>query len=282
MRHFLRNLRKCFPKNGFLLGLCSAVSAGGLFFVFGKGWSEHPLATVLYTFSAYTLTACILWFIPCVPLWRSRLQAVPLVVRWRTDRCFKKKVSLHISLYVGLLLVAYKTMIGLCYQSVWFIAMAFYYAVLSLQRGLILNAEFGRAKAIRQSTVHGICGWLMLLLSMSVLAMRLLLLRNGDRIVYPGHMIYAVALYAFYSLTMAVLQAVRRGSNDTFPAAYRYVHLVSALVSILFLQAALLSEFSQDAILAGYFNMATGIAVALFTLVLGIYMIVCRPSEPVT
>jgi len=279
MRQFLPALRRCFTKNGFLLGLLVLVSAGGLFFVFWMGWSMHPLAPVLYALSAYTLAAGILYVISHLPAWRCWVQSRAAVQHWRENPQFRRHVRLYRSFWIGLLLVCYKLIAGLRYRSSWLIAMAFYYSVLSVQRGLLLCAERGNAGRLREDSAFVACGWLMLLLAMAIFGMRVLLFRDGERIVYPGHMIYAVALYSFYSMTMAILHTVRRRSRDIMPKAYRRIHLITAMVSLLFLQTALLSAFSDNAAAASYANLATGSAVAWITMILGISMIVRRSAK---
>jgi len=279
MQRFLSVLRKLLDPNGILLSLFCLVSAGGLFYVFANELSEHPLAIAAYVFSAYTLTAVVLRCICWMPKLRAGISAFPSVQRLSKDPARRRRYSLQRSFWIGLLLVSYKAIAGIYYQSAWFMAMAFYYAVLSVQRGLLLRVRMTCRKPIRAAAAAGACGWLMLLLSMAILGMRVLLFRDGERIVYPGHMIYAVALYAFYNATVAVVHLIRREKRDLLLLTRQRIHAASALVSMLFLQAALLAAFSEDIAAASYANLATGSVVALSTLVLGVYMIVNRSEE---
>ena len=87
-------------------------------------------------------------------------------------------------------------------------------------------------------------------------------------------MVIAFAAYAFYKITMAILGVIKSQKQaDLTLRAVRNVSLADALVSIFSLQTALLFSYGAG---GGYAaaNMATGSAVCLLTIAMGIKMIV--------
>mgnify|MGYP003314828756 CR=1 FL=1 len=98
-------------------------------------------------------------------------------------------------------------------------------------------------------------------------------LNNYETIIY---LIFAFATYAFYSFIMAVVNVVRYRKlvNPIFSAA-KMLSLASAMVSMLALQTAMLTEFSgiEQEIFARNMNFVTGSAVCLLIFGMAVWMI---------
>ena len=95
------------------------------------------------------------------------------------------------------------------------------------------------------------------------------------RLLFPGA---AVALYTFYTTIMAVVNLVRdRKSGSPVMAAARGVNLAAALVSMLSLETAMLTQFndgSKDAFFRRAMIGSTGGAVCVLVTVMGLYMVI--------
>ena len=92
---------------------------------------------------------------------------------------------------------------------------------------------------------------------------------------YAGWTIFAYAAYAFYKITMSVINLFRAKKQDDLTVqAVRNINLTDAAVSILALQTALLASFQTDEVNISLFNTLTGIAVSAVSVTLGIVMIV--------
>ncbi len=98
---------------------------------------------------------------------------------------------------------------------------------------------------------------------------------HRDRIVYPGYTIYAAATYTFYMLTLAIINVVKfKKLGSPLLSAAKAMNLVSALVSILGLQNALISKFSTGG--AEYrqlMNTLTGTGLYIAVIVISLYML---------
>jgi divalent metal cation (Fe/Co/Zn/Cd) transporter len=92
---------------------------------------------------------------------------------------------------------------------------------------------------------------------------------------YMGWTIFAYAAYAFYKITMSIVTLIKAHKQDDLTVrAIRNINLVDALVSILALQTALLTMFSEGATNISLFNTLTGTVVSFASIGIGIYMIV--------
>lgn len=95
------------------------------------------------------------------------------------------------------------------------------------------------------------------------------------RLLFPGA---AVVLYTFYTTIMAVVNLVRdRKSGSPVMAAARGVNLAAALVSMLSLETAMLTQFndgSKGALFRRAMIGSTGGAVCVLVTVMGLYMVI--------
>lgn len=95
------------------------------------------------------------------------------------------------------------------------------------------------------------------------------------RLLFPGAV---VALYTFYTTIMEVVNLVRdRKSGSPVMAAARGVNLAAALVSMLSLETAMLTQFndgSKGALFRRAMIGSTGGAVCVLVTVMGLYMVI--------
>lgn len=170
--------------------------------------------------------------------------------------------------------------------SVWYGALASYYILLALLRGGILyhHVKSGRLleteapcqTALRRAKTYRFCGILLLLLQMALSAAIAQMILDDKGFRYDAEwMIFAVAAYAFYKIITATVNFFKaKKHTDLTVEAIRNINLADATVSILALQTALLSTYGTDGMAVSHFHTATGSAVSLFTLGLGVFMIV--------
>ena len=83
------------------------------------------------------------------------------------------------------------------------------------------------------------------------------------------------ALWAFYRLTMAVVQLVKfRGSERPFLSASKLINLSAALMSIYILQNTLLVHFAASELFRQRMNLGFGMAISAAVISIAISMIV--------
>lgn len=279
MGHWKGALKKLlFPGGGWvcLLTLLGGVSLYLTFCVFGE---DSPFAYASYVLSAYALTVLTAAAVPLFPAARRMVHRVPLAHRYLTDRYFKVRSSLLLSFGINVCYAGFKLVCSILYTSFWDGALAVYNILLCAVRiYLIRRVPKGPQKPeiVRELRYYRTTGFFLIALDITLSGIAAQIVRDGQGSDYPGTLIYAAALYAFYSLTLAVVNAVkfRRFSSPVLSAA-KAVNLTTALVSVFNLETAMLAQFGAD---QAYFRliMTSCTAFSVCALVLGtaIYMVI--------
>lgn len=259
---------------GWMVVIFVLISAVGLCYVFSQGLSESALAYALYPLSAYTLLLVCLRAAPIFHAFQSALHSNTFMHRYLTDARYKLHVSLHLSLAINLAYCALKGTLAILSRSTWLGALAFYYLVLSLLRLLLSRSVRSSAAAVEGYRKFRACGFILLPLTLAVAVISFHTLLQGRTISYPGWTIYAAAAYTFYALisTIVSINRYRKLHNPIYNAT-KLIALSASLVSLFFLQVALISTFGDGSPALQLLNTIT--AAVIFTLVGGmaIYMI---------
>lgn len=229
--------------------LCVAASAVLLGYAFLLQHKDSPIAYVGYVFSAYTLVIVCASFAPFFRKGRAWAHSHPLLGRYLDDAALRVETSLYLSFAIDIAYAVGNAVIGVWASSVWFGTMAVYYIFLSIQRFLLVRFTrqhgFGRNEA-EEWRRYRVCGVLLAMMHAALVGVVVLALHQDGGASYPGTMIYAVALYAFYSLTMAIVNVVRyRKYQSPAMIAEKIVSLVVACVSMFSLEIAMLTQFDD-------------------------------------
>lgn len=275
MRRWRRTLQALLHPPGAAVALLIPLSGTGLAVVFARGLEETALAYTVYAASAYTTAAAAARLVPLWRKGRALAHKNAFFHRYLTDLAFKAEISLHISFGVTLLYCVCKAAAGLYYRSAWLGSMAFYYFVLGIVRfQLLRHVRGGRGTPEQALQKYRFCGYLLLVLTLALGLMSFYTIYEGRAVEYPGHLIYAAAGYAFYSLAMAVCNLVRyRKLQDPVCSAAKALTLAAALVSMFFLQASMFAAFGDGAAWQRQMSMATGGCVFLLIAAMALYMI---------
>lgn len=166
--------------------------------------------------------------------------------KYLTDIHFRNRISLSAGLMINLAYIVMKLSTGIYYSSAWFIALAVYYILLAVMRLFLIRymSENDRDKAFRR---YRLCGFILLIMNQALAGIVIFMVHQNRGFQYPGILIYAMALYAFYAVITAAVNVVRtRRHNSPVLSAAKAVNLVAALVSILSLTTAMLTQFGGD------------------------------------
>lgn len=202
------------------------------------------------------------------------------VVRYTSDVRLRINISLHSAFAFNAIYAAFQLCLGLWHHSVWFYSMAGYYLLLALMRLMLVRYTRKHAAGERQALEwqkYRLCGVLLLLMTFT-LAIFIIYFVWKIRI-FRHHEITTIAMatYTFASLARAIINAIRYKSYGS-PAysATKAISLVSAIVSMLTLENAMLTAFGQESseafrqIMLG----ATGTGVVLAVQGIAVYMMV--------
>lgn len=253
------------------------------------GVGDHSILSYLaYILSAYAIIITITGINGIIEAVRNGVKKLTLLKKIRStalgsrfleDAVFRSEIILNCGLIVNLLYVALNLFSGIRYRSTWFIALAFYYALLSAMRAMLaryvhrrtvgenISAEFQRYRA---------CGIILLLMNQALVGIIVYMVTQDRGFSYPGLMIYAMAMYAFYITITAAINVVKyRKHGSPVMSAAKVVSLTAALVSMLSLETAMLSQFGDgEQEFRRIMLAASGGIVCAVVLTMAVYMIV--------
>lgn len=232
----------------------AVISTVSLTLVFVKGLEQSIPAYIVYALAFYTLCVVTAFCVRALPKkYRAMKQGIynnPLGSRYLTDRVFRAKVSLYLSLVISLLYVGINLWSWYVIRSWWFVVLAVYYVIMSVMRFLLVR--YVRVRKIGTSMPGEwkrarTCACILLLINLSLSAAVLMILYQNRGYDYPGMMIYVMAMYTFYALAHAVVELVKyRSLASPIISTAKIVSLSGALVSMLNLETAMFAQFGGD------------------------------------
>ena len=272
-----------------LMALLTAVSASALTMVFVKGLEQSAIAYIVYVLSFYTLSVVSVFCVTVLPKQytqvKERIRATALGNRYLTDRAFRAKLSLHLSLAISLLYVLINLLSWYWSRSWWFVVLAVYYVIMAVMRFLLVR--YVRVNEIGLRLLHEwrrsrTCAYFLLLINLSLSGAVLMILFQHRGYDYPGMLIYVMALYTFYSTIHAIVDIVKyRKLGSPIMTTAKIVSLSAALVSVLNLETAMFAQFGAE--LAPehqrIFIILTGAGVSLTVVTLSVLLIVKATKE---
>ena len=261
----------------------AAVSAAALWFVFSSGKTNCAAAYFAYFLSAYSLTILII----ALPKAFSRIKnavinsrafqkavGTKFVGRYLNDLSFRGSISIYQGMAMNFLYVIFRIVTGIRYASVWFISMAVYYFTLGLLRAYLIrcyrDTKADRIKCYRRSAQ------LLFVLNFTMGIMIVQMIMKNSGFSYPGYIIYLSALYTFYTMILSIVNIVKfRRLGDPILSASRVLNFISAMMSVLGLQTAMISRFSEKGDdFRKLMNTLTGGAVYIIVIVTAVYMLI--------
>lgn len=268
--------------------LLISVPAYGLVIYALAGENVNPVIVyVSYFLSAYALIITITGITGIVRLVRHGIDShplvkkaldIPLVGRYFRDGLFRAEAALYQGFLINFLYAGIKLFSGILYRSVWFVTLAVYYILLAVMRSALLHyvRKAGKNK-VSEWKRYRLCGIILLFMNIALAGIVILVVYQNSGFEYPGVLIYIMAMYAFYATIMAVRNVMkfRRYGNPVLSAA-KVINLTAALVSMLSLETAMLTQFgaADDPLFRQVMTAATGTGISMIVLGMAVFMIV--------
>lgn len=202
------------------------------------------------------------------------------IVRYTSDVRLRMNFSLFWAFVFNAIYAAFQLGLGLWHHSVWFYTMAVYYLLLAMMRLLLVSYTGRHAPGeIRELEwkKYRICGVCLLVMNLALAIMityfvfRIRILRHHEITTI------AMAAYTFAALAFAIRNAIRyKYYQSPAYSAAKAISLVSAIVSMLTLENAMLTTFGQQnserfwQIMLG----ASGAGVILAVMGISLYMLI--------
>ena len=231
------------------------LSFAALIFIFATQTTRSVSAYMIYCMSAYSLT---IWLAALPRLIKEMKTAImtsrfmrkvsssKITGRYLNDLAFRGNVSIYQGMAVNAFYVVFRIVAGIRYASVWFISMAVYYLVLGCLRAYLIVCYRRRDPELEHRCYHT-TAWLLFLLNVPMGGMIVLMVRTNSGFSYPGYIIYLSALYTFYTMVTSIQNLVKfRKLGSPILSAAKVLNFIAAMMSILGLQTAMISRFSEN------------------------------------
>ena len=237
-----------------LMSTLTVLSAVLLVIVFVKGWEQQIVAYFIYVLAFYTLVTVTVFCSMVLPKqigsMKQKIHSHPIGHRYLTDRAFRTKISLYLSLGINLLYVGINLLSWHWIRSWWFAVLAVYYVIMAVMRFLLVR--YVRTHQIGTSILkewrHSrTCAYTLLLVNLSLSGAVLMILYQNRGYDYPGILIYIMAMYSFYATIHAIVDIVKyRSLGSPIMSTAKIVSLSAALVSMLNLETAMFAQFGGE------------------------------------
>jgi len=265
------------------------ISAVALTLIFVKGMEQSIPAYIVYVLAFYTLSVVSIFCAIVLPKQYSTIKQKiyddPLGNRYMTDRVFRTNISLSVSFAISMLYVGINLWSWHMLGSYWFMVLAVYYVIMAVMRFLLVRyvriQKIG-ADILSEWKRSRICAYILLLINLSLSGAVLMILYQHRGYDYPGMMIYVMALYTFYALTMSIVDIVKyRKMGSPIMSTAKIVSLSAALVSMLNLETAMFAQFGREMSPESQriFIILTGAGISITVIMLSVSLIVRATKE---
>ncbi len=233
-----------------LVVLLTVLSAVSLISAFAIMPDNDVFNYCSYVLSAYTLTV-ICFRIPRVIKWtRSVKQSNKYINIYSSDPRVRINISLIGTLAFNAIYSLFQLGLGIADSSLWFYSLAAYYFMLALMRLAMLSHTTKHRPGemmFREQLIYRMCGIGLLLMTAALTVIIIYVTGNTQSNVQNEIVTIAMAAFTFTSLTVAIVNVVKyRKYNSPVWSASKALSFVSAIVSMLTLEDAMLASFGGD------------------------------------
>lgn len=213
---------------------------------------------------------------------RSGIEGNPFTRRIAGDYRYRTVLFAVLGLVLNVIFALFNGVIGIYSQSAWYGTLSVYYILLSVMRFLAVRYDRRMSKReennqllAEEISVYHKCGILFLVMTVALGGMVILMVCEEEGKRYPGFLIYAVAAYTFYKITISIVNLVKvKKFKSPLLMAIRDIGYIDACVSILSLQTAMFASFGDgQKFLIKLMNGITGSVVCVLVLGIGSYSV---------
>lgn len=237
-------------------------------------------AIVSYVLAFYTLMVWCIRVPKLIPVFRRIRQENKYVSRLLEDRQMRMQISLYGTLLFNTAYALLQLGLGFWHHTFWFYSLAGYYLFLAVMRFfLVLYTRQHKPGQNEKEELrrYRSCGIVLLMMNLTLSVMVFFMVYWGRTFHHSQITTIALAAYTFTAFTLAVINLIKyRKLKSPVYSAAKVVSMASACVSMLTLEAAMLTAFgaeTMDTATRQLFLGLTGAAVCVFIISMAINMI---------
>lgn len=242
--------------------------------------TDSIIAILSYLLAFYTLMVWSLKIPYLIKFVKNIKNENVHVKRWRDDARLRINVSLYGTLLWNTAYALLHLGMGFWHHSFWFCSLAGYYIFLAVMRFFLVrftSKHKPREKMREELFKYRTCGWIILGMNI-MLSLMVFFMVYWNR-TFRHHEITTIALaaYTFTAFTVAIINIIKyRKYNSPVYTASKAISLTAAVVSILTLEATMLTTFgdgSMSILTRKIMLGCTGGVVSIFIIIMAIFMI---------
>lgn len=199
---------------------------------------------------------------------------------------YKSFVNSVIGFIINIGYATTMAILGIIGGSIWYGALATYYIALSCIKGYIFYTHNKRKYIdndktflIDQIRCYRNSGIYLIGLNFALIGAIVQMVITNQGFQYAGILIYVMATYTFYKLTMSIINIIRARKNKDYTVqSIRNINLASTLVTLLSLQTAMFHAFG-DGINPALFNALTGGFVSVIIITMALIMFISSNNK---
>jgi len=233
---------------------------------------------ILYAVAAIMLTYFVYTMVIFVPKMKSGIvrfmQRHKFTNKLLEDYGYRTIVFGFVSFILNVVYISFVLVMAIMSKTAWYFTITVYYVVLAFMKGNVFHSKRKYGTEIKEARAMRFSGIMFVVMTIVFSGVIVLIYKANHYFEYAGLLIYAVAAFTFYKLTIGIVNIFKARKHDSlYIQNIRNINLANALISIIMLQVALFQAFSPSSNL-GFANALTGAGVSAIILFLGIVMIV--------
>lgn len=203
-----------------------------------------------------------------------------LLSRFTNDVRLRIKVTLIGAIVWNCAYALLQLVLGVQQKSAWFYSLSVYYFALAIMRIFLVchTIRYERGEnMVKEYVWYRACGWIFLLINVALTGMMIYIVRGDYAVSHNQIVTIAMATYTFFSFAMSITNVVRykKFQSPVFSAS-KIISLAASCVSVTTLESTMLATFDNGMLdtTKRLLMALTGGAIAVFIVVMAIYMIV--------
>ncbi len=234
-----------------------------------------------YVLSFYTLLIWCLRIPSIINYFKSLKEKNKYINKLSSDIVLRNNIVMYFTFFWNVTYALFQLSLGFINNSFWFFSLAIYYLCLALVRFYLV--DYTRSNKIKDNLkdefIHyRMCGFILLILNIIISIIIFFMVFLDKSILHHEIITVAIATYTFVTFGYAIYNIIKyRKVGSPVLSAGKAVRLAQALVSMLTLEATMLSTFGSDSLditTKRIFLIITGTFVSTLIVFMAIYMII--------
>ncbi len=238
------------------------------------------IAIVSYVLAFYTLTVWTLKVPYLIRFFKSFKDENRYIRRWQDDSRLRVNVSLYGTLIWNTAYALLQLGMGFWHRTFWFFSLAGYYISLAVMRFFLVRYTIKHkpGEKMREELIrYRLCGIIFLAMNLTLSLMVFFMVYWSRTFQHHEITTITLAAYTFTAFGVAIINIVKyRKYNSPVYSAAKAISLAAACVSMLTLEATMLTTFGEgsiDTLTRKIFLGCTGSVISAFIIIMAVYMI---------